>query len=164
MGLVSPDYGTIFWMVLAFSLVFLILRKFAWGPVLKMLKEREASIEQALQSATDAKQGLSLLKTQQERMIQEAHAERDLLIAEARQIREQLIAKARDEAALETTRLFEKAQRQIEAEKLAAISEIRQQVASLAVDIAEKILKGKLADRTSQETLIKDQLSEMKLN
>lgn len=164
MGLVSPDYGTIFWMVLAFSLVFLILKKFAWGPVLKMLREREDSITKALESAQEAREGLTGLKLEHEKMLSEAHAERDLLIAEARQIREQLITKARDEAALETERLMEKARKQIESEKLAAINEIRQQVASLSVDIAEKILTRELSDRTQQETLIQEQLSDLKLN
>ncbi|MFA5814797.1 MAG: F0F1 ATP synthase subunit B [Bacteroidales bacterium] len=164
MGLVSPDYGTIFWMVLAFSVVFFILRKYAWGPVLKMLKEREQSIEKALQSANEAREGLSRLKSDHEKMLQEAHAEHDQLIAEARQIREQLISKARDEAVQETAKVFEHAQHQIENEKLAAINEIRQQVASLSVDIAEKILKRELSDRTQQENLIKEQLSDLKLN
>ena len=164
MGLVSPDYGTIFWMVLAFSVVFFILRKYAWGPVLKMLRERDQSIDKALQSANEAREGLSRLKSDHERMLQEAHAEHDQLIAEARQIREQLISKAQVEAVQETAKIFEHAQRQIESEKLAAINEIRQQVASLSVDIAEKILKRELSDRTQQEKLIKEQLSDLKLN
>lgn len=164
MGLVSPDYGTIFWMVLAFSLVFYILRRFAWGPILKMLKEREESIDKALQSANEAREGLTLLKSEHEKMLHEAHAERDNLMAEARQIREQLIAKARDEAVQETARIFEQAQRQIESEKLGAINEIRQQVASLSVEIAEKILKRELLDRDQQENLIEEQLRDLKLN
>ncbi len=164
MGLVSPDYGTIFWMVLAFSLVFFILRKFAWGPVLKMLRDREESIEKALESAREAREGMSKLKGEQERMLQEARVERDLLIAEARSIREQLITKARDEAGQETARLLEHARQQIEAEKLAAISGIRQEVASLSVDIAEKILRAELTDRKRQEELIREQLDDLKLN
>jgi F-type H+-transporting ATPase subunit b len=164
MGLVSPDYGTIFWMVLAFSVVFMILRKYAWGPVLKMLREREQSIDKALQLASEAREGLARLKSDHEKMLQEAHAERDQLIAEARQIREQLIGQARDEAVQETARVFEHAQRQIESEKQAAINEIRQQVATLSVDIAEKILKRELSDRTRQENLIREQLSDLKLN
>lgn len=164
MGLVSPDYGTIFWMVLAFSVVFFILRKFAWGPVLKMLKERDQSIEKALLSANEAREGLSRLKADHQKMLQEAHVQRDLLIAEARQIREQLISKAHEDAVLETSKVLENARHQIENEKLAAITEIRQQVASLSVDIAEKILKRELSDRLKQEILIKEQLSDLKLN
>lgn len=164
MGLLSPDYGTIFWMVLAITVLYLILRKYAWGPVLKMLRERDQSIDKALQSAREAREGLAHLKADHEKMLQEAHAERDQLIAEARQIREQLITKARDEAVQETAKVFEHAQQQIENEKLVAINEIRQQVASLSVDIAEKILKRELSDRTQQENLIKEQLSDLKLN
>jgi len=164
MGLITPDYGTIFWMVLVFGIIYVILRKFAWGPVLKMIKEREESISNALQSASEAQDGLTQLKAEHEKMIQEAHVEREQLIAEARQIREQLINKAREEAAQETAKIFENAQRQIESEKNAAISEIKQQVASLSVDIAEKILKQELSDRSQQEKLIKEQLSDLKLN
>jgi len=164
MGLLSPDYGTIFWMVLAITGLYLILRKYAWGPVLKMLRERNHSIEKALQSASDAREGLSRLKSEHEKMLQDARAERDQLIAEARQIREQLITKARDEAVQETAKVFDHAKQQIESEKLAAINEIRQQVASLSVEIAEKILKRELSDRTRQENLIKEQLSDLKLN
>ena len=151
-------------MVLAFSAVFFILRKFAWGPVLKMLKAREESIDKALLSAQEAREGISRLKSEQERMIHEAHAERDKLIVEARQIREQMIAKAREEAVEETARIFQHAQRQIESEKLGAINEIREQVATLSVDIAEKILKRELSDRSKQESLILEQLKDLKLN
>lgn len=164
MGLITPDYGTIFWMVLVFCIVYLILRKFAWGPVLKMIKEREQSIDSALQSANEARDAMSRLKEDHEKMIQEAHAEREQLIAEARQIREQLINKAREDAVQETAKIFDHAQRQIESEKNAAINEIKMQVASLSVDIAEKILKRELTDRVQQEDLIKEQLSDMKLN
>lgn len=164
MGLVSPDYGTIFWMVLAFSAVFFILRKYAWGPVLNMLKEREQSIDKALQSASEAREGISRLKSEHEKMLQEAIAEREHLLAEARQMREQVISKAREEAVQETAKVFEHARRQIESEKLSAINEIRQQVASLSVDIAEKILRRELTDRAQQENLIKEQLSDLKLN
>ena len=92
-------------MVLAFSVVYFILRKFAWGPVLKILREREQSIDSALQSANEAREGLNRLKSDHEKMLQEALAEREQLIAEARHIREKLISKARDEAIQETAKV-----------------------------------------------------------
>jgi len=164
MGLVSPDYGTIFWMVLAFSLVFFILRRFAWGPILKMLQERELSIDNALKAAVQAREEMSRLKAGHEEMMQQSRAERDAILSEARLIREQLIDKARGEAAAESAKLVDQAKKQIENEKLAAINEIRQQIASLSVDIAEKILRKELKDRQVQESLIREQLRDLKLN
>jgi F-type H+-transporting ATPase subunit b len=164
MGLVSPDYGTIFWMVLAVTIVFLILRKFGWGPILKMLKEREQSIEKALAAADEARSEMSKLKSSQDELMHEARLERDKLMEDARKIREQMIEKAKEEAAAENAKLLEKARKQIEAEKLSAISDIRDQVATLSVEIAEKILRKQLADRQQQEDLIKDQLRDLKLN
>ncbi len=164
MGLVSPDYGTIFWMVLAFSLVFFILRKYAWGPILKMLQEREQSIDKALQAAVQAREEMSQLKAGHEEMMQKTRAERDILLSEARTIREQMIDKARNEAAAESAKLVEQAKKQIENEKLAAINEIQQQVAALSVDIAEKILRKELKGREEQESLIREQLRDLKLN
>lgn len=164
MGLVSPDYGTIFWMVLGFSVVFFILRRFAWGPILNMLKEREQSIEKALQAADEARQEMSKLKSTQEGLLQDARLERDKLMEEARRIREQMIEKAREEAASETSKMLEQARKQIESDKLSAISEIRDQVATLSVDIAEKILRKQLENREEQQNLIKDQLHDLKMN
>ncbi|MFH0761529.1 MAG: F0F1 ATP synthase subunit B [Bacteroidota bacterium] len=164
MGLVAPDYGTIFWMIVVFALVFFILKKFGWGPILRMLKKREESINKALQSAELAREEVSQLKVGHDQMMQEARMEREKLMAEARVIKEQMIEKAREEAARETEKLLGLSHRQIESEKLAAISEIRQQVAVLSVDIAEKILRKQLKDRREQEGLIREQLRDLKLN
>jgi F-type H+-transporting ATPase subunit b len=151
-------------MVLGFSLVFIILRKFAWGPILKMLREREQSIDDSLKAAVQAREEMARLKTDHEAMMQEARAERDKMMGEARQIREQMINKAREDAQAESTKLLEQTRKLIEGEKVAAINEIRGQVAVLSVEIAEKILRHELQDRSAQEKLIKDQISDMKLN
>lgn len=164
MGLVSPDYGTIFWMVLGFTLVFIILKKFAWGPITKMLKEREQSINESLNAAVQAREEMTRLKADHDAMMTEARTERDKMMGEARQIREQMIDKAREDAQAESAKLLEQARKQIEGEKVAAVNEIRQQVAVLSVEIAEKILRKELKDRNAQEKLIQDQLSDMKLN
>ncbi|MFO7616354.1 MAG: F0F1 ATP synthase subunit B [Bacteroidales bacterium] len=164
MGLVSPDYGTIFWMVLAFSIVFFILKRFAWGPILKMLQEREQSIDQALKAADQAREEMTRLKAGHEELLLQSRAERDILLAEARRIREQMIEKAHLEAAAESSRLLEQARNQIGQEKSAAINEIRLQVADLSLEIAEKILRRELADRQEQESLIREELRDLKLN
>ena len=164
MGLVSPDYGTIFWMVLAFAIVFFLLRRFAWGPILSMLHRREQSINEALEAAQSARTEMSKLKAGHEELMEQSRAERDSLLAETRRIREEIIEKAHVEASAESARLLDLAKNQIRQEKNAAINEIRQQVADLSVGIAEKILKRELADKREQESMIRDQLKDLKMN
>lgn len=151
-------------MVVIFAIIFFILAKFAWKPIMNMLKKREDSISEALQAADIARHEMSKLQAEHEQMLQDARVERDKLMAEARSIREQMIAKAREEASLEAAKLVDQSRKQIEGEKLSAINEIQQQVAVLSVGIAEKILRRELKDRSSQEALIQDQLRDLKLN
>ena len=164
MGLISPAYGTIFWMVLAFGLVFFILAKFAWGPILKGLKDREESIEDALQAADDARKEMTALQADHEKIMKEARAERDILMIEARKMRDEIIEVARLEAEKEGEKLMDSARKLIESEKVSAIGEIREQISVLSVQVAEKILRNELSDVTTSETLIKDMLKDMKLN
>ncbi len=164
MGLISPAYGTIFWMVLAFGLVFFILAKFAWGPILKGLKDREQSIEDALQAADAARNEMAALQADHEKIMKEARAERDLLIAEARKMRDEMIETARAEAVKEGEKLIANARTQINNEKVSAIGEIKEQISFLSVQIAEKILRNELEDAQKSEGLIKDMLKDMKLN
>jgi F-type H+-transporting ATPase subunit b len=164
MGLISPDYGTIFWMVLAFGIVFFILKKFGWGPIMNGIKTREKSIEAALESAELARQEMAGLKADHENIMMEARAERDNLISEARKIKEEMIATAREEAEKEGEKLIIKAKKQIESEKSSAIGEIKEQVAALSVQIAEKILRTELTDTTKNQSLIDDMLKDLKLN
>ena len=164
MGLISPDIGTIFWMVLGFSIVFFILRKFGWGVILKSLKDREQSIDNALKSAEKAREEMSALKADHDILMKEAREERETIISEAKTIRIELIEKAKGDASAEAEKLLEKARKEIENEKRAALSEIKEQVVGLSVDIAEKILRRELSEDTKQQQLINDLLDEMKLN
>jgi F-type H+-transporting ATPase subunit b len=164
MGLISPEIGTIFWMVLGFSIVFFILRKFGWVVILKSLKEREDSIDRALQSAEKAREEMVALRADHDSLMKEARAERETILAEAKTIRVELIEKAKGEAATEADRVLENARNEIENEKRAALSEIRRQVAELSVDIAEKILRKELDKDEKQKALINELLEEMKLN
>jgi len=164
MGLVSPDYGTIFWMVLAFSVVFFILSKFAWKPIMKGLKMREESIGEALRSAELARQEMSKLQADNEAILQEARVERDALLGEARKIREELIARAREDASLESARVLEKARQQLENEKIAAVADVRRQISDLSVEIAAKILRKELKDAPRHEEMIQEMLKDLKLN
>jgi len=164
MGLISPAYGTIFWMVLSFSLVFFILAKFAWGPILKGLKDREESIEEALQAAEAARKEMAALKADHEKIMMEARAERDILMREARKMRDDLLEAARSEAVKEGEKLLEAARKLIESEKISAIGEIKEQISVLSVQVAEKILRNELSDVTKSDVLINDMLKDMKLN
>ncbi len=164
MGLISPDIGTIFWMVLSFGIVFFILRKFAWGPIMNGIHAREKSIEEALQSAELARQEMAELKADHDKIMIEARAERDTLINEARKIKEEMIEAAKSEAEKEGDKLVEKARKQIESEKASAIGEIRTQISTLSIDIAEKILRVELADQGKEQAMIDEMLKDLKLN
>ena len=164
MGIISPEIGTIFWMVLGFSVVFFILKKFGWSAILQTLKEREQSIDEALKSAEKAREDMAILQADHDSLLKEARIEREAIIAEARQIRAELIEKAKDEASGEAGKVLEGARKEIENEKRASLSDIKAQVAQLSVDIAEKILRKELSEDEKQQALIKEMLDDMKLN
>jgi F-type H+-transporting ATPase subunit b len=164
MELVRPDVGTIFWMLLMFIIVLVILKKFAWKPILNALDKREKSIEESLRSADRARKEMEQLKADNEKIIAQARVERDGMLKETKQLSEKILKEAREKAGVETKRLIETAREQIENEKALAVTEIRNQVAELSVDIAEKILREKLRDGKQQKELIDKLLKDIKLN
>jgi F-type H+-transporting ATPase subunit b len=164
MELVRPDVGTIFWMLLMFIIVLVILKKFAWKPILNALDKREKSIEESLRSADRARKEMEQLKADNEKIIAQARVERDGMLKETKQLSEKILKEAREKASVETKRLIETAREQIENEKALAVTEIRNQVAELSVDIAEKILREKLKDGKQQKELIDKLLKDIKLN
>jgi F-type H+-transporting ATPase subunit b len=163
MGFVTPDYGTIFWMVIIFGLVLFILKKFAWGPILKALKEREKSIADALNSAEKARKDVAGLKASNDQIITEARKEKDLILKEARDIKDKIVADARNQANAEAQKSIDYARQQINAEKTAAINDIKKQVAELSLMIAEKVIKKELENPKDQEILVEDLLKDLKL-
>jgi F-type H+-transporting ATPase subunit b len=164
MELVKPEIGTIFWMSIVFLTLVIILGKFAWGPIMKSLKEREDTITDALKSAERAKEEMSKLQADNQKILAEARTERDLLLKEAREIKDKLIADAKGLASVEAAKLIENAKIAIESEKLSAINQIKAQVAELSVEIAEKILTKELSDKKSYDDVIGKSLENMKLN
>lgn len=164
MGLVTPEFGLLFWMILSFLTVMIILRKFAWKPILGMIKDREKSIEDALQSAENAKAEMNNLKAENEKILQEARNQRDMMIKEAREIREQMIAEAKGKAKAEGEKMLTSAREAIQNEKMAAITDLKNQVAQLSIDIAEKIIARELSSENKQKELIGDMLKSVKLN
>jgi F-type H+-transporting ATPase subunit b len=163
-SIVSFDYGLIFWMSLTFLTVLFILAKFAWKPIMKAIKDREKSIEDALLSAENAKAEMSNLKAENEKILQAARNERDSMIKDAREIREKMIAEAKNTAKAEGDKLLAQARESIQNEKMAAVTELKNQVAQLSIDIAEKIIARELSSENKQKELIGDLLKEVKLN
>ena len=164
MELVKPEFGLIFWMVISFGLIMLILKKFAWKPILNMLHEREASIQNALDSAEKAKEEMKALQSSNEKILADARNERDLMLKDAREIREKMIADAKGIATKEGERMLTIARENIQNEKMAAITELKNQVASLSIEIAEKILKSELSSDEKQKTLVNTLLKDVNLN
>ena len=164
MQLVTPGIGLIFWMTLSFGILFLILKKFAWKPILEMLAEREKSIETALNAAEKAKEELRELNTINEKLLKEAKVERDNMLKEAREMKEQIIKEAKDKAKAEADKLISNAHESIRSEKSAAINELKQTVANLSIEIAEKILRSELTNEERQKALTSGLINDIKLN
>ena len=164
MELVKPSIGLIFWMVVSFSIILFILRKFAWKPILGMIKDREDSIENALASAEKAKEEMKALQSSNERILAEARSERDAMLKDAREIREKMIADAKGLASKEGERMLTAARENIQNEKNAAITELKNQVATLSIEIAEKILKSELSSDEKQKSLVNTLLKDVNLN
>ncbi len=163
MGFVTPDYGTIFWMLIIFGITMVILKKFAWGPILKAMKDREKSISDALNSAEKARKEVAGLKASNDQIIAEARKEKEIILKEANEIKDKIIAEARNKANAEAQKSIDIAKQQINAEKSAAINEIKQQVAELSVMIAEKVIRKQLDNQKDQEKLVEDLLKDLKL-
>lgn len=164
MELIQPGLGLVFWMTVTFSLLLFILTKFAWKPILTALKEREQSIETALNSAENAKQEILKSQAENQRILDEARLERDKVLKEAQATASSIINEAKDKANAEGAKLLENARLSIQNEKAAALTEIKNLVGTLSVDIAEKMVKKELKDTSSNQALIQQYLNEAKLN
>jgi F-type H+-transporting ATPase subunit b len=158
------ELGLFFWQVIIFVGLILLLRKFAWKPILDAVNQREEGIKNALQSAENARKEMQLLQADNERILQEARIERDALLKEAREIREKMIADSKQDAQAEGARMIEQAKAAIAAEKNAAMAELKNQVSALSIEIAEKLVKQELTDKAAQKQLIEKLLTEVKAN
>jgi len=163
-ALLDPSVGLVFWMMCSFLVLLLILRKFAWKPILGSIKKREDSIANALNSAKEAERKLTALKSENEALLAEAKKERDLIIKEAREAKEKMISDAKTAAQEEAARVTAAARENIQNEKMKAVTELRNQVAALSVEIAEKILKEKMSDSAKQNEVVENILKEVTLN
>ncbi len=164
MGLVMPDFGLFFWMLLSFSILLWVLRRFAWGPILKALDDREKSIDEALKSAENAKIEMTRLQSGNEKILREAILERERIVKEARDLKDSIVGLARHEAANEANKIMENARASIERERVAAISDIKNLIANFSVEIAGKILKERLSDESRQKELVQNYIDQININ
>lgn len=163
-SLVTPGIGLIFWTAVVFLLLLGILGKFAWKPILNAIKTREEGIEKALGAAERALNDMRELKSNNEKMLVEARNERDALMKEARETKESIIAEAKNKAQKDADRIMAGAREQIVNEKNAAIAELKNQVASLSIEIAEKILRSDLSTDEKQKALVNNLMKDVNLN
>ena len=158
------EFGLFFWQIVIFVGLILLLKKFAWKPILDAVNEREEGIRNALLSAENAKREMQNLTADNEKLLAAARAERDLMLKEAREMREKMIADSKTDAQAEGARMIEQAKTAIQAEKNAAMSELKAQVSTLSLEIAEKLLKTELANKDSQKQLVEKMLGDVTLN
>ena len=164
MALVSPGIGLIIWMTLAFLIVWIGLGKFAWPAIMNSINERTKGIEDSLAAAEKAKEDMAQLKSDNQAILKEAREEQSKILAEAKEIKDKIIAEAKGKAQEEADKIVSSARENIVNEKMAAITEIKNQVGMLSIDIAEKILKNQLADDAKQKELVNTLLQDVKLN
>ena len=164
MDLVTPDIGLIFWTTVSFAILYFILAKFAWKPILGAVNEREKSIKDALSAAEIAKEEMASLKADNEKILNEAKLQRESLLKEAREIRSRIIADAESEATEKANKLIKSAKTAIENEKSAAMKELNNTVVDLSLNIAEKLLSKELDNKEKQQENIQEILENTKLN
>jgi len=163
-SLIEPAIGLIFWTTITFVLLLVLLGKFAWKPILSAIKTREKGIEDALASAESALKDMRELKANNEKILAEARAERDNLLKDARDTKDAIIAEAKSKSQSEADRIMASTREQITNEKNAAVAELKNQVAVLSIEIAEKILRSELSSDEKQKALVSNLMKDVNLN
>ena len=164
MRLLTPELGLLFWTLLAFLIVFFVLRKFAWGPILSSLDQREKNIAGSLETAERVKREMAQLKSENEDLMAKAREERSAMLKEARDIKDRMVAEAKEQAKVEANKIIIDAQHQINAQKMAAITDVKNQMGKLVVEVTEKVLRKQLAGKEAQEEHIKGMIGDIKLS
>ena len=164
MDLVTPDVGLLFWTFVSFAILYFLLKKFAWKPILGSVNEREQSIHEALLAAEKAKKEMQNLKSDNEKILKEAKVERENMLKDAREIKAKLISEAENQAKIQASKLIESAQIAIQNEKNSAMNELKQTVVELSIGIAEKVISNELEDKNKQLKVVETMLNEASLN
>ncbi|MCG9791912.1 F0F1 ATP synthase subunit B [Flavobacterium algicola] len=158
------EFGLFFWQILIFVGLILLLKKFAWKPILDAVNDREEGIKNALLSAENARQEMQNLQADNQRILQEARLERDNMLKDAREMKEKMVADAKAEAQLQGQKMIEQAKVAINSEKNAAMAELKLQVSTLSLNIAEKLLKDELSNKDAQTKLVEKMLGDVTIN
>ena len=164
MELLTPDLGLMIWNLIAFLVLLFILRKLAWKPILSSLKTRETNIADALATAEKVKAEMAQLKSENEALLAKAREERAQMLKEARDTKDKIINEAKEQAKVEANKIITDAQAAIQQQKMAALTDVKNQVGNLVIEVAEKVLRRELGDKAQQETFIKKLADEVKLN
>lgn len=164
MELLTPGYGLIFWQIVVFLLLFFLLAKMAWRPILSSLKEREASIQNSLDSAERAKNEMAALKADNEKLLKEAREERDKILRDARDAASRLHDQAQTDAKKAADKMIEDAKAVIQTEKQAALRDVKAQVAMFSLEVAEKLIKKNLENDKDQKELVDRYIKDLKIN
>ncbi len=164
MGIVTPGFGLIFWTTLTFFILLFLLAKFAWKPILKAVQDREEAINAALKAAEAAKAEMASLHSNNEQLVKEAREEREQILKEARSLRDKTIADAKTAASEEAAKVLDLARAQINNEKMAAMTEVKNQVAQLAIDMSERILRAELKDAAAQKVMVDRAMQDVTMN
>ncbi len=164
MKLLTPEFGLLIWTLLAFLIVFFILKKLAWPAIIKGLRDRENSIADSLATAQKVKEEMALMKSENEALLAKAREERALMLKEARETKDRIINEAKEQAKAEASKIVTEAQAAINAQKMAAITEVKNQVGKLVIEVSEKVLRKELGNKEAQEAQIKGMVDEVRLN
>jgi len=164
MSLLTPHLGYFVWVLVAFLIFFFILKKFAWGPILKSLKEREENIANAIASAEKVKAEMAQMQSENETLLAKAREERSVLLKEARETADKMVNDAKEKARVEYDKILAEGQQAIQAQKMAALTEVKNQVGKLVIEVTEKVLRRELGSKDAQEAHIKGLVDEVKLN
>ncbi len=164
MDLLLPHLGLIVWTLLAFLIVFFILKKFAWKQIIAGLQERETNIADAIASAEKVKKEMAQLKSENEALLQSAREERATMLKEAKEIKDKMIQEAKEDAKAQAAKIIADANASIHHQKMAALTDIKNQVGKMVVEVSEKILRRELSDKAKQESYITQLAEEIKLN
>ncbi len=164
MQLLTPGFGLLIWTLLAFIIVFFILKKFAWKPILESMNQREKGIADSLASAENIRNEMSLLKSENEALLAKAREERAEMLKEAKETKDKIISEAKEQAKTETNKIIADAQSIIQQQKMAAITDLKNQVGTLVIEVSEKILRRELSNKNEQENYIQQLAENVKLN
>lgn len=164
MDLLTPDLGYFVWALIIFLVLLFVLRKFAWIPIIKMLNEREQNIAGSIATAEKVKAEMAQLQSENEALLAKAREERGQLLKEARETKDKIINEAKEQAKVEANKIIVDAQQAINAQKMAAITDVKNEVGKLVIEVSEKVLKHELSSQSKQEEFINGLVNTVKLN